>query len=170
MPKSRGIQRARQKSFHLQVCPPPCSCGDLEICSIIQGASLRGRHTPPATLAQEGKIVRSGQKSTIDCKQVQTGDLKMPTAPPPCSRKTTQTPHARVYRLCIWYLNCIRDGCVCLSRSLWLQSFSRKDDESARTLGVLDCCCIYVVLAGCRWVEKNSFKHAQQAEVWNMCL
>ena len=24
---------------------------------IFQGASLRGRHTPPATLAQEGKIV-----------------------------------------------------------------------------------------------------------------
>ena len=23
----------------------------------VQGASLRGRHTPPATLAQEGKIV-----------------------------------------------------------------------------------------------------------------
>ena len=34
----------------------------------LQGAPLRRRHTPPATFAQEGKIVRSGQRSMIDYK------------------------------------------------------------------------------------------------------
>ena len=59
----------------------------------IQGASLRGRHTtPPATLAQEGKIVWSEQR------KVQTGDLKMPRAPAPCSRKTTHRRHTHVLR------------------------------------------------------------------------
>ena len=29
----------------------------LKKCTMVQGASLSGRHTPPATLAQEGKIV-----------------------------------------------------------------------------------------------------------------
>ena len=36
----------------------------------VQGASHRGRHTPPTALAQEGKvhrITRSGQGSTIEC-------------------------------------------------------------------------------------------------------
>ena len=35
-----------------------------------QGASLSGRHSPPATLAQEGvvqQIMRSGQRSVIYC-------------------------------------------------------------------------------------------------------
>ena len=36
----------------------------------VQGASLRGRYSPPATLAHEGKIeqrMRSGQRFMIDC-------------------------------------------------------------------------------------------------------
>ena len=50
----------------------------------------------------ERKIVWSRQRSTIDCKQVQTGDLKMTRAPP-----------------CTWYIFlCICDVRICLSQSL----------------------------------------------------
>ena len=34
----------------------------------IKGASLRGRYTPPATLAQEGKYRAEKEKSMLDCK------------------------------------------------------------------------------------------------------
>ena len=40
-------------------------------CMYLQGASLPGRHAPPATLGQEEKlnqIIRSGQRSMIACR------------------------------------------------------------------------------------------------------
>ena len=94
----------------------------------IQGASLRGRHTPPATLAQEGKIAWSGQGAMIDCKW-KLATWKCQETHNHNSRKTTQTPHAWVRGIYRAYMHlvlcCICDVYIRLSRSLWLQSFCR---------------------------------------------
>ena len=68
-----------------------------------QGPSLRGWNTPPATLAQKGKIVWSGRREG-PCLVESANHLKMPRAPPTRSRKATQTPHAWAYLVCTWYL------------------------------------------------------------------
>ena len=55
-----------------------------------QGASLRGRRSTPTTPAQEGKAKQNMSSGPEWTGPWLTGDLKMPRAPPPCSRKTTQ--------------------------------------------------------------------------------
>ena len=61
----------------------------------IQGASLRGRHTPPATLAQEGKIVWSGRRE-CPCLIV-SANWRLENAKSPAAmlqENNPQTPHA----------------------------------------------------------------------------
>ena len=78
--------------------------GGGRICNLLQGASLQGRHSPPATLAKErtktkkNKKMRCGQMSTIDGR-FKLATLTMPRGPPPCSRETARTSHAGVYRM-----------------------------------------------------------------------
>ena len=67
----------------------------------------------------------SGQRSIIGCR-FKLPTWKLPTDPPPYSRKTIQMLHAWVYRVCTWYLVVLAmySGVyICLSRCLWLQSF-----------------------------------------------
>ena len=69
---------------------------------VIQGASLRGRHTPPATLAQEGKIVWSGQRECRCLIASESWRLENPKSPATILEKRTQAPHAWVYAAYIW--------------------------------------------------------------------
>ena len=73
-------------------------------------------------------------------------DLKMPRAPPPCSRKTTRRRHTHtwVYRVCMYLVSCICDiRSICLSRSLGLYRalvaiINKRTNRHGHWLGVLD--------------------------------
>ena len=104
-------------------------------CYIIQGASLRGRHTPPATLAQEGKIVWSGQTSTILPEPVHHTPGKQP-------RRHTHE-YYTTYQVCA--MNKYTPGC--LVNTVLLSLGWRIGTDTGRA---------GLVLVGCRWVAASS--------------
>ena len=91
--------------------------------NILRRFAPRAAYAARDVLAQEGKIVWSGRRNVYAWLQVQTGDLKMPRAPPPCSRKTTQMPHAWVYRV-YWMYNMYLVSCICDVYILYMQYMS----------------------------------------------
>ena len=104
--------------------------------SVIYSSSMRKstylvhtRRFAQSRVAYAARDACSGGKNSVKRKKQspclivseKTGDLKMPRAPPPCSRKITHRHH--VYRVCIYLVFCcICDVCMCLSRSLCLYS------------------------------------------------
>ena len=100
----------------------------------------------------------------IDCRQVQTGDLTMPRAPPPCSiSSTTWTQHAwmsipRTPIICTWYLVFAMYIYiyVCLEASDYRFFVARTTNRHGHWV-----CCM--PMGG-----KNSFKHTASSSVDHM--
>ena len=116
---------------------------------VIQGASLRGRHPPPATLAQEGKIVWSGKGAMVDC----TGKLTTWK----CQEARNHTPgkqprrHTHEYTskytayvpgILLYYLRCIHTP---VSKLVTTNLFCRLTWRIGTDTG-----CAGLVLAACR--------------------
>ena len=118
----------------------------------IQGVSLRGRHTPPATLAQEGKLVWSGQRFMIDCKcTLATWNAKSPAA-----MLQENSPDATRMSIPRMYLV----SCCIYSRYVYIYIIYVSKLVTAELLSLgwrigTDTGCAGLVLAGCRWVEKT---------------
>ena len=126
----------------------------------IQGASLRGQHTPPATLAPEGKIVWSGQRSMLDCKcKLATWKRQEPRRHSPGKQPTDATRMSipRMYNMYlvtgIWYLvRSICDACLEACDYSELSFVARMTNLHGHTDWV---CLTAVVLAWYQWVEKT---------------
>ena len=68
---------------------------------VIQSASLRGRHPPPATLAQEGKIVWSGKGAMIVSESWRLENAKSPATI--LQENNPDATRMSIYRVCTWY-------------------------------------------------------------------
>ena len=84
------------------------------MCVDVQGASLRGRHTPPAMLAQEAKIVWSGQREG-PCLTVYKCKLATRKCQEPLrhalGKQPTDATRMSIYRvcMCMYLVSCICD-------------------------------------------------------------
>ena len=118
----------------------------------VQGASLRGRHTPPATLTQEGKIVWSGQREglCLICKcKLATWKCQEPRRHAPGKQPRRHTHEYTAYMYVPGMQLHLRCKYMSVSKLVTAELLSLGWRIGTYTG------CAGLVLAGCRWVEKT---------------